>query len=582
MTAAPGALSGAGGARAETSAGLQPRALLRRRRLGFHAFHLALSAGALALSGAALAPGGLGAAEAALLLCLAIGGGYAAFDAANALLSLWLLATRRDPVAAAAPYAPAARADQSPLRERVAVAVCARNEAPGPILERLARLRAELGAAGAEIAFFYLSDSDDPARIQEEEAAFAAGLEGVRYRRRGSNAGFKAGNLQDFAEKEGRAVDLVCVLDADGAIGGEALLSCCRAMRRHPRIAVLQTLILPFPGEGLFDRAFRFGVRASVKTHYLGRAFWQGDVGAYGGHGALIRLEALRAHGRLPPIPGPPPLGGAVLGHDHAEAMRMHGAGWEIRLWPEECASFEHHPPTLLDYAARERRWSRGAMQYLYLALAGGWPEGARLSAAERFHLLQFAWQHLAAPAFILGLGLSALIAGGAPESVDATLAAALAAGGAALAATPRLVGHLDQATIPGRVRALGGAGAFLRNVALDLGLTALFAPVAFFETTRGLIGLLADRIAGRPLGWAGQARAARLIALGTAARALWPASLFGLLVALGFAAAGPAALFWSAPAWLGLILAIPLAALTSAPERGRGLGPRRLALPEI
>ena len=42
----------------------------------------------------------------------------------------------------------------------------------------------------------------------------------------------------------------------------------------------------------------------------------------------------------------------------------MRRAGYEVRVLPEEGASWEENPPTLLEFIRRDLRWAQGNMQY--------------------------------------------------------------------------------------------------------------------------------------------------------------------------------------------------------------------------
>ena len=50
----------------------------------------------------------------------------------------------------------------------------------------------------------------------------------------------------------------------------------------------------------------------------------------------------------------------------------MRRAGYEVRVLPEEGASWEENPPTLLEFIRRDLRWAQGNMQYWpYLVMPG-------------------------------------------------------------------------------------------------------------------------------------------------------------------------------------------------------------------
>ena len=45
----------------------------------------------------------------------------------------------------------------------------------------------------------------------------------------------------------------------------------------------------------------------------------------------------------------------------------MRRAGYEVRVLPEECGSWEENPPTVLEFTRRDLRWCQGNMQYFRL-----------------------------------------------------------------------------------------------------------------------------------------------------------------------------------------------------------------------
>ena len=98
------------------------------------------------------------------------------------------------------------------------------------------------------------------------------------------------------------------------------------------------------------------------------------------------------------------------------------------------------------------------------------------------------------------------------------------------------------------------------------------------FNQTLFMAGLLF----GRNAGWDAQQRDGYRVPWTDAARGLWPATLFGLVI-LGFLAfTAPVAIPWFLPFLAGLVLSIPFAVFTSWPEVGAAAVHWRLcAIPE-
>src|SRR5262249_14959745 len=70
--------------------------------------------------------------------------------------------------------------------------------------------------------------------------------------------------------------------------------------------------------------------------------------------------------------PGKAPLGGPILSHDFVEAALLRRAGWRVEIAPDIWGSYEETPPTLVDLAARDRRWAQGNLQQIPLIFAKG------------------------------------------------------------------------------------------------------------------------------------------------------------------------------------------------------------------
>lgn len=68
---------------------------------------------------------------------------------------------------------------------------------------------------------------------------------------------------------------------------------------------------------------------------------------------------------------------GEIFSHDFVEAALLREAGWEVWMAAELKGSYEELPPTLIDYAKRDRRWCQGNLQHLRMVFARGFPPSA-------------------------------------------------------------------------------------------------------------------------------------------------------------------------------------------------------------
>lgn len=563
-----------------TPAGLQPMAVLRRRR-AIMALLCALTFAAL-LWGVSLI---LGAGrwtwiDIGILASIMISAPWTVLGFWNAALGLWLLRAARDPLGKVSPFLAEDLSDR-PIAGRVAVLLTLRNEEVARAYQRLIAMRASLDAAGDGAAFdvFILSDSTDPAIIDAEERLFdanhpaLAGMGAAFYRRRTRNDGFKAGNVRDFLECWGDDYALMIPLDADSIMSGGAMARMARIAERHPKIGILQSLAVGAPADSPFARIFQFGMRHGMRSFTTGSAWWQGECGPFWGHNAVVRVAPFKAHCALPVLPGKPPLGGHILSHDQVEAALMRRAGYEVRVIPVEGDSWEENPVTLLDFMKREQRWCNGNMQYWPLLGLPGLP------LTSRFQLLQAILMYLAPPAWMLMTLLAALkVFETDPGAFNASLAIGLFFAMFAMSLAPKLAGVIDVLAQRGGVARYGGAGRFLAGTGLEILFSMLMAPAMALRLTLFLIGLPF----GKRIAWDGQIRDAYGLNWSTAWRALWPQVLFGTALCAILAVMQPMVLPWAAPVLAGLILAPVFAVATASPRVGRALARARLvSIPE-
>ncbi len=560
-----------------TPAGLQSLATLRRRRRAFALVNGLSFALLVGLLGAVLGADGWSGVDLALLACGVLILPWTVMGFWNAVTGLALIARGPAGLAAAAPFADVAA---DPIRLDTAIVMPLRNEDPRRALSRLARVKASLDATGwgERFAYHVLSDSDDPAIAAAEERAVAewterepGASERIAYRRRATNAGYKAGNLQDFCARHGARYALMLPLDADSAMEGPRILDLVRMMQAHPKLGILQSLVVGTPAASPFARIFQFGMRQGMRPYTMGAAWWAGECGPFWGHNALVRIAPFAHSCRLPTLP-PGPLGGPILSHDQIEAVLMRRAGYEVRVLPTEGGSFEDNPPTLLDHVEREARWCLGNLQYVRLLAMPG------LAPTSRFQLVAAVMMFLTAPALTLALALLPVAALQATDAFPAGLAAGLYLGWLAASMAPKLAGYAEILASEPSARRYGGRARFALGAAVEL----VFSLLLFSVLCLWLTAAMGRSLANRRSGWNPQARDGTRIPLALACRRLWIGTAFGLAVGLSTLWVSPTAFLWSLPLLAGPLLSIPLAVATSLPALGQAMGRNGLcAIPE-
>jgi len=560
-----------------TPAGLQSLPELERRRLLVAAMSVVIYLSLLLWLAAILSAGGWTVLRVAILISFAIAAPWSVLGVSNAALGFWLLHLHRDGLAAVAPFALSA-APGAPLQSRTALLLTLRNEDPSRAFQRLRAMRKSLEATGFDghFAFFVLSDTSDcliasreRAEIERwrgEDPALASRL---HYRRRARNEGYKAGNIRDFVERWGGAFSFMIPLDADSLMDGETILKLVRIGDAHSGIGILQTLVVGAPSDSAFARIFQFGMRHGMRAYTMGATWYAGDCGPFWGHNALVRVAPFAEHCVLPKLEGDR----HILSHDQIEAALMRRAGFEVRVLPIECGSYEENPPALIDFVRRELRWCQGNMQYLKLL---GLPDLAPMS---RFQLIWAISMFIGAPAWTAIIGLAALLP--AVEDVSSLPAASLKAlylTFLAVHLAPKLAGLADVALTPDGLARYGGAARFWLGAAIEIASSFVISAVTSFSETMFLAGLAFDRT----IGWPGQARDAHELSLRETASVFWPHLAFGATILAFAGAVAPSLAPWSAPLTLGLVFAIPFALATAAPAAGAFLRRKGLcATPE-
>lgn len=560
---------------------LQANAELSRRRW----LVLALNIGTWLLmmwaAASILGAGGWSMLDYLLLACFAIGTPWTVLGFWNAAIGLWLLHVEKDTLAQVAPFAAAGELP-TPVTIKTAIFMTVRNEDPARAILRMKTIKASVDATGqgAVFSYFILSDTNDDA-VGEVEAKGVAAWKAadpdgdrITYRRRTDNTGFKAGNVREFCERWGRDFELMLPLDADSVMSGETIVKLVRMMQAHPKLGIVQSLVVGMPSSSAFARIFQFGMRHGMRSYTMGQAWWVGDCGPFWGHNAVVRIKPFLEECELPILPGKPPLGGHVLSHDQVEATLMRRAGYEVRVLPYEGGSWEENPPTMLDFAKRDVRWCQGNMQYVKLLDLPG------LRPMSRFQLVWAVLMFLGLPAWTLMIATLPLSAWDAQSIADYPkgLAIGLYIMFFTMYLSPKIAGLIDAVLTKGGVASFGGPLRFWASAAIEVVFSFLQGAVSSFRTTVFMVGLAF----GKSVVWGGQSRDAYGISWTTAAENLWPQTIFGAVLCSIVYAVSPAAFWWSLPLTAGYLLAIPFAVITASPALGRWMQRMGLAgIPE-
>jgi membrane glycosyltransferase len=477
-------------------------------------------------------------------------------------------------------FAISASAGQTPLPEsaRTALVMPIHNEDPKRVFAGLQAICEDLLVTGKHGQFdcYVLSDTRDPEIWVEEEMRWQhlnhtlQGQMRIYYRNRELNSGRKVGNIKDFCTRWGGHYRYMVVLDADSLMSGATLVSMVQIMENNPRVGLLQVPPVPVGKESLFARILQFASRVYGPIFTAGLNFWQLGEGNYWGHNAILRIRAFTDHCGLPHLPGREPFGGEIFSHDFVEAAMLRRGGWQVWLAYDMGGSYEELPPTLIDYAKRDRRWCQGNLQHSSLVFARGW------HPINRLHLIMGIMSYLASPLwffFLLVIGADAHVRAQSepvyflrdtlfpiwPESYTVEMTTVLVVT-LALLFLPKLLALLALLTRPRELALYGGVGKASLSVLLETLTSALLAPIMMLFQTKFVIAILLRR----NIIWAAQQRSDRQTGLREALSAHGGHTLLGL-------AAGWVSYYyvndffwWFIPVLLGMVLSIPLSIMLS------------------
>ncbi|HEX4183057.1 MAG TPA: glucans biosynthesis glucosyltransferase MdoH [Caulobacteraceae bacterium] len=542
--------------------------------IGYRRLCLLLGSGALAAAAGAvtyrvLGVGGLSVLEAVTLVLSVVLFGWIGFGFITAVAG-FLLAWRDGPMVAASRLATPAG--------RTAILMPIYNEDPGRVMSAVQAMGEDLRRLGAEAKFDFhlLSDTRDEAIAREEASGFLRARMrlgedvGVFYRRRVKNIDRKAGNIADWVTGFGADYDYMLVLDADSLMSAETIVRLACAMDEDPKMGLLQTAPTIINAETPFARLQQFACRLYGPIFARGQEWWSGSEGNYWGHNAIIRVAAFAESAGLPHLTGPRPFGGHILSHDFVEAALLRRRGWAVRTASALDGSYEETPPTLLDMAARDRRWCQGNLQHIRVLTTAG------LHWVSRLHLARGVLSYLTPALWLLLLVCGVMVwpeqnlKGAARDEVVALFGLSLF-----LLMAPKLMGLIVALVHRSERIGFGGAGRLVLGVLAETALWALAAPVLMVMQCVAVVEVLI----GRDSGWAAQRREGSDLSPREAWRAHRGHVLLGVVAALAALLANRYVLMWTSPVFLGLSLSSFLSLHTS---RIRGAKPGRLRMFQI
>jgi membrane glycosyltransferase len=418
----------------------------------------------------------------------------------------------------------------------------------------------ETGCA-SKFDWFVLSDTTDPAIWIAEEKCFlrlrdeAGPTARIFYRHRPENTARKSGNIEDWVKRFGSSYECMLILDADSLRTGDTIVRLAAAMEQHRHVALIQTLPVVINARTLFARWQQFAGRLYGLLIAAGIAWWHGSEGNYWGHNAIIRVRAFARDAALPELKGRKPFGGHILSHDFIEAAFMRRGGWAIHMTATLGGSYEESPPSLLDFAARDRRWCQGNLQHLTLLPA------RCLHWVSRLHLLTGIGSYLTAPLWFIFLVFGILVSLQAqfvrPEyfpkgfslfptwpAQDPILAAWVFVATMGMLILPKLLAYIVMLTQKDERKKFGGGFRAFAGILAETFFSGLTAPVMMIFQSSAVAGILL----GHDAGWQVQRRDNGAVSYEDTLRKYSVPTLFGIAMAISAYAVSLALLLWMLP----------------------------------
>ena len=466
-----------------------------------------------------------------------------------------------------------------PLTSRTALLFPVYHEDPARIagsIEAMARAAGQIAPKGT-FEIFVLSDTRSAEDGAMEDEAYSklrdvlSDVMPVYYRRRRDNTHRKAGNISDWVERFGGAYEHFIILDADSVMSAETLVALASGMEDDQKAGLIQTVPRLIGGATLLQKLQQFASNIYGPSVAAGLACWHRDQGNYWGHNAIIRTAAFASSAGLPELSGRKPFGGHILSHDFVEAVLLQRAGWGVHMMPTIEGSYEGQPPNIVDVVVRDRRWAQGNLQHLAIVgQAGLTPMGrVHLGMGAASYLISAIWALSLVVGLVLALQGGQFIPSYFEDSrtlfpiwpiIDPGAALRLFMATLAVVFLPKGLGLLLEWK---RARLHRDPVHFVRStvgVVYETIYSMLIAPILMITQTVGSIQIFM----GLDSGWKAQKREGGALSFLDAMHFARLHTVIGAVVAVIAWKVSPGLLVWMSPVVAGLLLAGPVAWITS------------------
>lgn len=470
------------------------------------------------------------------------------------------------------------------LSTRTALLMPVYNESSVDVFANLLAMAQDLQKTGQEKAYdiFVLSDTTNPKVWIEEERIWLETRKlmspniNLYYRRRAKNISRKSGNIEDFCTKWGSLYDFMIVLDADSLLAGKTMLQMSQLMEANPHAGIIQAPPMCINKNSLFSRIQQFAGKVYGPIVSAGLAYWQVGDSNYWGHNAIIRVKAFMACCGLPILKGKAPFGGFILSHDFVEAALIRRGGWSAWLLPELKGSYEECPPSMIDFATRDRRWCQGNMQHIKVLISKG------LHPVSRIHFTIGIMSYLSSPIWLCFLLVGLMTALGReffpptyfPESYtlfptwpifDKIGTVALFIISMFMLIFPKFLGLLVYLFQNKNKKEIGGRWGAFKSVIIEIVFSALAAPIMMMFQSKFVF----DIFAGNTVSWNTQNRDETGTPFKQAfERHIWH-TILGIITTIVVWYHAHDLFWWMLPITLGLMLSIPISMLSSREKIG-------------